>query len=86
MNVTARENKELKRAQAEERNAIWSALSFEEQLNQLDITFGKDKGAAKQRLKIAKKIQLRDLKPVKAEKTAKPAVKAKERNKKRQKK
>ena len=54
------ERKATKRAEAEERNAKWAALTFEAQIAQLDKTFGKGKGATKQRLKIAEKIKIRD--------------------------
>ena len=50
--------KEQKRREAEERNAKWAALSFDKQIAYLDKMFGKDKGAAKQRLKIAKQIEI----------------------------
>ena len=50
--------KEQKRQEATERNAKWAAMSFEKQIAHLDAMFGKDKGAAKQRAKIAKKMQI----------------------------
>ncbi|MEA1980883.1 MAG: hypothetical protein U9N54_07915 [candidate division Zixibacteria bacterium] len=53
-------SKELKNQEAVARNSKWEALSFENQLEALDNTFGKDQGAAKQRAKIANKIQIRD--------------------------
>ncbi len=65
MNDASRSAKELKHKQAVERNARWAALSFESQLEQLDKTFGKDQGAAKQRAKIAEKIKIRDAAPAK---------------------
>jgi hypothetical protein len=58
-------NKELKRSQAEERNAIWAALTFEAQLESLDNTLGKDQGASKQRMKILDKIRIRNQASVK---------------------
>lgn len=51
-------SKEQRRHAAEERNAKWAALSYKEQIAYLDKMFGKDKGAAKQRLKIAKQIEV----------------------------
>jgi len=76
--------KEQKRNEAIARNEKWAALTFEQQLESLDKTFGKDKGATKQRLKIAKKIAKRDEKPViTATQKPKTKVKAKVRNKKR---
>lgn len=58
--MKAVELRDVKRAEAEERNAKWQALSFEQQLANLDKSFGKNKGAAKQRLKIARQISARD--------------------------
>lgn len=55
--------KEQKRREAEERNAAWAVLTFEQQLESLDRAFGVGKGATKQRAKIAKKIELRDTQP-----------------------
>jgi hypothetical protein len=54
--------KTRKHTEALERNAKWEALSFEAQLKQLDTMFGQGLGAAKQRAKIAKKINVRDSK------------------------
>jgi len=53
-------SREQKNKEAIERNSKWEALSFEQQLQSLDQTFGKDQGAVKQREKIMKKIQVRD--------------------------
>ncbi len=47
-------NKEQKRKEAEERNAKWASLSYEEQLSQINNLFGVDRGATKQRAKIKK--------------------------------
>ena len=58
--MKAAELRDVKRIEAEERNAKWQALSFEQQIASLDKTFGKDKGAAKQRTKIARQIATRD--------------------------
>jgi len=57
MNAT---RKEQKRKEAVERNAKWAALSYEEQLQQINDLFGVDRGATKQRAKIAKLMKLRD--------------------------
>lgn len=65
MNDASRSAKELKHKQAVERNEKWAALSFEKQLEHLDKIFGKGEGAAKQRAKIAEKIKIRDVAPVK---------------------
>ena len=51
-------SKEQRRHDAEERNAKWAAKSHKEQIAYLDKMFGKDKGAAKQRLKIAKQMEV----------------------------
>lgn len=79
------QRKEQKRNEAIARNEKWASLTFEQQLESLNTTFGKDKGATKQRAKIAAKILKRDEKPVKAEKVSKPTQKAKTRNKKQRK-
>ena len=52
--------KEIKQKEAVARNEKWASLTFEAQLGNLDDTFGKGNGAAKQRLKIAEKIKIRD--------------------------
>lgn len=81
------QRRETKRNEATARNEKWAALTFEAQLESLDKTFGKDQGATKQRIKISAKIAKRDQKPVvTATQKPKTNVKAKERNKKRQKK
>lgn len=51
-------SKDQKRREAEQRNAKWAALSFDEQIAYLDKLFGKDQGAAKQRAKIAKRMEI----------------------------
>lgn len=75
--MKAAELRQIKREEAEKRNAAWQALSFEQQLEQLDKLFGKGKGATKQRAKIALKIAQRDLDQVtgKAKSKAKKAKK-----------
>lgn len=52
--------KEQKRKEAEERNAKWASLTYEEQLTQINTLFGVDRGATKQREKIAKLVAIRD--------------------------
>ena len=63
--MKAAELRDIKRAEGEKRNAKWQALTFEQQLTSLDKTFGKGKGATKQRVKIARQITVRDAKSVK---------------------
>jgi len=78
MNAT---RKEQKQKEAQERNEKWAALSYEEQLNQINTLFGVDRGATKQRAKIAKLMAIRDeqkpQKPQKPQKTIKKAKKEK---------
>ena len=69
--------KEQKRREAEERNAAWAALTFEQQLESLDRAFGEGKGATKQRVKIHEKIQLRDAQPEPKKNKKNPKGKAK---------
>ena len=64
-----------KREQAEARNAKWAAKSFDEQIAYLDNLFGKGKGAAKQRAKIAKQMEVAAVAPAK-KKTAKKKEKS----------
>jgi len=64
-------SKEQKRKEAEERNAKWAALSYEEQLEHINSVFGVDRGATKQRAKIAKLMKLRDEKQKQNQKTKK---------------
>lgn len=56
MNESSRIMKETKRKEAETRNGKWASLTFQQQLDSLDATFGKDQGASKQRAKILKKM------------------------------
>ena len=58
LEATMKAGKEQRRSEAEERNAKWAALSFDKQIAYLDNMFGKDLGAAKQRLKIAKQKEI----------------------------
>lgn len=76
--MKAIEIKEQKRKEAEARNEKWRSLSFEKQIAHLDNLFGKDKGAAKQRAKIALAIATaeQDVKTGKAKGKQKKAKKA----------
>jgi len=55
--------KEQRYKEALIRNEKWAALSFQQQLDSLDKTFGVDLGAAKQRAKIKLKM-LKQVDPV----------------------
>ena len=50
------QRREEKRAAGEVRNAAWAVLTPTEQLKELDRKFGIDKGATRQRTKLAKKL------------------------------
>lgn len=54
--MNGRADRERRRNEAEARNAIWAALTPQQQLAELDKRFGAGKGATKQRKKLAKKL------------------------------
>ena len=51
------EVKELRNQRAIERNEHWQALTPQQQLDELDLRLGVNKGAKKQRAKIAKQLK-----------------------------
>ena len=55
--MNGRADRDRRREEAEARNAIWAALTPQQQLTELDKRFGVGKGATKQRAKLAKKLQ-----------------------------
>ena len=55
--LTAEEIKEIKRQEAQERQAEYDSLTVEQKLKRLDDKLGKGKGAKKQRAKLKKQLQ-----------------------------
>lgn len=72
------DNNEIKRAEADERNAAWAKLSPSQQLEALDRRLGKGVGAAKQRARLLERIEkARGWPSTEALTAAKPAEKTK---------